>query len=44
MSTSTTLVYTVKFANRLLKANYFYQCDPWQIKSPAAKCPFHHQV
>jgi nitric-oxide synthase len=44
ISASTTPVYTVEFENRLLKPNYFYQRDPWQTESAAAKCPFHHQA
>ena len=44
ISASTTPVYNVEFENRLLKPNYFYQRDPWQTESAAAKCPFHHQA
>ncbi len=44
LSASTTPVYNIEFENRLLKPNYFYQRDPWETASTAAKCPFHHQA
>ena len=35
---------SLEFENRLLKPNYFYVPDPWEIEPKVGKCPFHHQA
>lgn len=44
LSGSTVPVYPLEFENRLLKPNYFYVPDPWEIEPKVGKCPFHHQA
>ncbi|MEL7523377.1 MAG: nitric oxide synthase oxygenase, partial [Cyanobacteria bacterium J06553_1] len=42
ISGSATPVYPLELENRILKPNYFYMPDPWQVDKYSPGCPFDH--